>query len=72
MTTKSFTPISSIIDDVSYDMDSHILTVIFNGGGEYRYADVPYPVYLGLEAAPSVGSYFHAHVKNKFSFEKIS
>lgn len=72
MATKAFYPNSSLIDEVRYDMESKKLTIIFGNGGEYEYDSVPYPIYLGLKGAPSTGSYFHSHVKNKFSFEKVT
>jgi KTSC domain len=62
---------SSNLHSVKYEAESEILTVIFQNGSKYSYFDVPEKVYLGLINAGSHGSFFHAEIKDSFSFKKI-
>lgn len=55
----------------SYNDVTQELTITFVDGGVYKYFDVPYDVWLGLEQASSVGSYFHANIKSGFAYERI-
>ncbi|MDK2014636.1 MULTISPECIES: KTSC domain-containing protein [unclassified Deinococcus] len=62
---------SSNLASVAYDPSSHTLEVAFNNGGLYRYAGVPAAVHQGLMAAASHGSYFAAHIRNRYPTTKI-
>lgn len=61
---------SSAIRSVGYDEASQTLEVEFPKGEVYRYSEVPASVYREMLIAPSIGHYFHANVRNKFSFVK--
>jgi hypothetical protein len=54
---------SSNLSEIAYDQATSTLGVRFKSGGEYEYANVPEQVYQALISAPSVGSYFDAHIK---------
>ena len=48
------------------------LVIAFHSGGVYEYYHVPYSEYAGLMRADSHGKYFHAYIKNRYSYRKIS
>jgi KTSC domain len=62
---------SSDLLAVDYDWSS-TLTIAFHSGGVYEYFHVPPSEYDGLMHASSHGSYFHAHVKKRYSYRKIA
>jgi hypothetical protein len=62
---------SSNISSVGYDKATQVLEIEFKGGSVYQYFDVPETIYNGLLAASSVGSYFHAHIKNVYQFNQV-
>ena len=62
---------SSDLAAVDYDW-SGTLTIAFHSGGVYEYYGVPYSEYEALMNASSHGKYFHAHIKNQYSYRKIS
>lgn len=65
-------PVSSTdLRSVGYAPESNVLEIEFNSGGIYQYSRVPASVYQGLMSAASHGKYFHAHVKNAYSFQRI-
>ena len=47
------------------------LTIAFHSGGVYEYYGVPYSEYAGLLNASSLGKYFHACIKNRYSYRRI-
>jgi hypothetical protein len=61
---------SSNLAGVAYD--GRTLVIAFHGGGIYAYYSVPYSKYAGLMRADSHGKYFHAHIKGRYSYRKIS
>jgi hypothetical protein len=61
---------SSNLAAIDYDW-SGTLTIAFHSGGVYEYYDVPPSEYDGLMNASSHGSYFHAHIKQRYSCRKI-
>ncbi len=62
---------SSNIGGVRYDVATQTLEVMFTAGTDvYAYLNVPPEVAAALQAAPSIGSYFHAKIKNKYCFKK--
>lgn len=58
-------------DLAAIDYKDGILYILFRSGGLYSYFYVPKSVADGLLRAPSKGKYFHAYVKNQYSFRKI-
>ncbi|MFA6232455.1 MAG: KTSC domain-containing protein [Rhodanobacter sp.] len=66
------TPVtSSDIRAIGYDEESQTLEIEFNSGSVYDYAGVPQSEYDGLMGADSKGRYFHANVKERYSFVKL-
>lgn len=62
---------SSNIDEATYDPDKQELTVTFHSGDTYVYSSVPAETYSGLTSAASAGGYFHRHIRDVFSFERV-
>ncbi len=62
---------SSNIKSIGYDEKSKVLEIEFHGGKVYQYSEVPKQEYMGLMSASSHGSYFHANIKDKYSYTKI-
>ena len=60
---------SSDIASIGYENGT--LHIRFNSGGLYAYYNVPQSEYNGLMAASSHGRYFHAHIKNNYSYTRI-
>lgn len=66
------TPVSSSnISSIGYDVDSQILEIEFHGGSVYSYSGVPLGEYEGIMNADSKGKYFHANIRNRYSFMKL-
>jgi hypothetical protein len=63
---------SSDLAAVGYDAKSRTLEIEFLSGGLYQYSDVPPSIHDGLMNAPSHGKFFHAHIRDKYSYTKIS
>ena len=49
-----------------------LLQVQFQGGGMYRYFDVPVSVYEALMQADSKGKFMNANVARKFKYERFT
>ena len=62
---------SSNIRAAGYDPDTQTLEVEFNGGSVYQYSGVPPNEYDGLMNAGSKGSYFHANIRNRYSYVRL-
>lgn len=62
--------ISSDLSQVGYNEGAHELTIIFNSGGVYTYSNVPKSIYDSLLSAESKGKFFHANIKDKFTFRR--
>jgi hypothetical protein len=62
---------SSNIVAIGYDPDSQTLEIEFKGGALYQYFSVPQSEYESLLNASSIGSYFHANIKNRYQFSKV-
>lgn len=60
---------SSDLASVGYEYDT--LYIRFNSGGLYAYYGVPVEVYNELLSASSKGKYFHARIKNLYSYKRI-
>lgn len=66
------TPVkSSNIEAVGYDIVEQKLTVRFKGGATHCYEGVPPKKHRELMAADSVGSYFHANIRNDHKSSKV-
>ncbi|MEH2127459.1 KTSC domain-containing protein [Nostoc sp.] len=63
---------SSDLQSVGYDATTCTLEIKFHSGGIYQYLIVPETLYRGLMAASSHGKYFHAYIKDLYSYEKIA
>lgn len=61
---------SSSISHVGYEPSTQELRIRFVHGGEYLYRGVTESEHAALMAAPSVGQYFHAHIKPHHTGEK--
>lgn len=61
---------SSNLASVGYDEASSTLEIAFRGGGVYQYDGVEKLVYLALLSAGSKGRFFHANIKNSYSYRK--
>lgn len=57
---------SSMIQEVQYNPEELILTVMFNKGGAYDYRGVTEAIHEELIKAPSVGKFFHSNIKGKY------
>ena len=62
--------ISSNLRSADYDDRAAMLTIVFHHGGRYRYHGVPRFVYESLLRAPSKGTYFDAHIKDRYRFSR--
>jgi hypothetical protein len=62
---------SSSVKAVGYDVPTSTLELEYVSGSVYRYADVPQPVYAGLMAAPSIGSYVNSRIKPCYDFTEV-
>ncbi len=60
---------SSDIRSIGYE--NGILEIEFNSGGIYQYTGVPLETYKRLMSASSHGTYFHAHIKDKYPTIRI-
>jgi hypothetical protein len=60
---------SSVLASVGHE--DGVLEVEFTSGAVYRYFDVPVPVHEALMAAESHGSYFNAHVRDAYAYERV-
>jgi len=59
---------STTFSKIGYDPASQELTVVFRDGGEtYTYSGIPAVLFEDMRSAESVGSFYHANIKGKFS-----
>lgn len=63
--------VSSSLLSVGYDEDEAVLEAEFAGGAIYRYLGVSEEIYTRLMAAPSIGRFFNAHIRDAFPDEKV-
>lgn len=62
---------SSVLKTVRYDAATRTLTATFRASGRtYVYADVPQDVYDGLIFSDSLGTYFNAHIRDRYRFHE--
>jgi ABC-type glycerol-3-phosphate transport system substrate-binding protein len=62
---------SAAISGTAYDAATKVLTVTFEGGEVYEYADVPQAVVDAMAKAESKGTAFNELVKGKFTAKKV-
>lgn len=63
---------SSVITRFNYDTDKLVLRIVFASGMVYDYLNVPQHINQAMKNAFSKGIYFNQHIKNYYSFKKIS
>lgn len=59
-----------MIEHIAYDDAAQILSICFAGTGTYLYDDVPAVLFEEFCRAPSAGSFFKEHIKDRFSFRR--
>lgn len=57
---------SSHIIKIGYNMNRNTLHIGFHNGVRYRYSGVPVDVAMELLAAPSHGTFFWKHIRDRF------
>lgn len=62
---------SSTIAAVGYDKEVQELVIQFHSGGTYSFPAVPEQKHQELITAPSIGRYFHAHIRGVYSANKL-
>ncbi|MEK6880098.1 MAG: KTSC domain-containing protein [Nanoarchaeota archaeon] len=62
---------SSNLEKIGYDIDKKVLAVQFDSGRVYNYSNVPQEVVLNLLFAESIGKYFNANIREKYTFEEV-
>jgi hypothetical protein len=67
----SFAPRSSNISSASYDDETKVLTVEFNGGAEYEYSGVMPETFEAFRNSSSAGSFFHTHIKANYVARRV-
>lgn len=63
---------SSNIKSATYDTETSLLTVVFNNGSIYEYADVPWELFTKFRMSDSQGSFLNSKIKNAHQYKKIS
>lgn len=62
---------SSVIASTGYDHDSEVLEIEFVSGTVYRYRGVSQDVFEDFRDAPSKGTFFNAHIKDAYLWDKV-
>ena len=62
---------SSDLASVGYDEAQLILEIEFRSGSIYQYFDVPAVVYQRLMTAESLGTYFHAVIRDHYAYRIV-
>lgn len=63
---------SSNIKSATYNVDTSLLSIVFNNGSIYEYEEVPWEIFVKFRLADSQGSFLNANVKNKYNFKKFN
>jgi hypothetical protein len=61
---------SSNIEAIGYNAESRELHVQFKGGSVYIHEEFPPSLAAEFKASPSKGSFYHAHIKNRFNAKR--
>ncbi len=64
--------VSTNIHSIGYDSTMTLLEVMFKNGRIYRYEAVPVEVHAQFLVAASHGKYFHAHIRNRYSTQRVN
>ena len=65
------TPVdSSNVVSIGHDPKTNTLEIEFRGGSVYQYHGVDKDKHAALLNAKSIGSHFHANIKNQHKFSK--
>lgn len=62
---------SSSIASIGFDDDSETLEVEFVSGSVYRYRGVSQAVFDAFRTAPSKGTYFNAHIRDAYPWDRV-
>lgn len=62
---------SSLLSSVTYSSDT-TLQLHFRKGAIYQYFAVPPAIFQGLLAAPSKGTYFNRHIRDRFQHQRLA
>ena len=66
-------PESTCVNDVSYDPENEVMTIVFQKRGTYVYQDVSLDEYVDFASASRQGTYFNLYIRPKYTnFERIS
>lgn len=57
---------SSAMRAIGYDTSTRRMRIIFEQGDSYDFCSVPPYVYEGLMRAPSKGSYYNDHIRDRY------
>jgi hypothetical protein len=63
---------SSSLRSVGYDPLTETLEIELQSGAVYQYSAVPQAVFTQLMSASSIGSYFHAHIRDTYNWVRMS
>lgn len=62
---------SSMLKAVGYDVQRHLLEIVFKDGEVYHFQDVPISEYKALMSSDSKGSYMHTNILHTFSNHEV-
>lgn len=62
---------SSAISAVDYDPKGATLKIAFASGDTWHYTPVPADLHQRMMKAPSIGGFFHQHIRKNFTGTKI-
>lgn len=62
---------SSVIAAIGYDERRQLLEIVFHTRRVYAYSGVPPSVHRELLAAPSIGSHFNRHVRDRYACTRL-
>ena len=68
---RSYTVESSVIEEITYNTDSHTTHVEFVDGERYYYYEIPPHVIKNWISSPSPGKFFHKKIRGKYEYEKM-
>ena len=63
---------SSNVQAIGYDADALQLSIVFKGGQQYDYREVPPDLYRALEKAESKGAFIAANIVGKYPSAKVT
>jgi KTSC domain len=59
---------STVIRSFRYDALNAELSIVFRSGRRYVYSEVPEHTYRAMQASFSKGTFFNAHIRDRFHF----